>query len=177
MITIIALAAAGAAVGIRYGFRSEKTGYTKKVIYSFDFSTSFISTELGPGDTVTIRPYVKSESSVPICVFIKVEMPYIAGAPLYTMNVSSEWMEVENSSGTIVYAYGNSEMTPLEPGDSTTYLANAMRMRSISIADYAGLNDINATFTAYTMEFVQETTPTDPSEAWTMMKEVVENQQ
>ena len=156
---------------------SEKTGYTKKVIYSFDFSTSFISAELSSGDTVTIRPYVTSESSVPICVFIKVKMPFISGAPLYTMNVSSDWREVENSSGTIVYAYADSEITPLDPGDSTTYLANAMRMRSVPIAEYAGLDDINATFTAYTMEIVNDKTPTDPSEAWTMMKELVENQQ
>lgn len=174
IMVLLAAAAVGAVAGIRYSFRAEKTNYTKKVIFSFDFSTSFISAELGPGDTVTIRPYVISESSVPVYVFIKVDMPYVSGGPLYDINVSNDWKAVEENAGTLVYAYAESEMTVLDPGEYTTYLASTMTMKSLSVADFAGIDDINATFTAYTME-VTDDIPTDPAQAWNTLKELIES--
>ena len=40
-------------------------------------------------------------------------------------------------------------MTVLTPGESTTALTEQMTMRSITNAEYAGIDDINITLTGY----------------------------
>ena len=46
-----------------------------------------------------------------------------------------------------VYAYGSEEMTTLAPGEGTTALTEQMTMKSITNAEYAGIDDINITIT------------------------------
>ena len=42
----------------------------------------------------------------------------------------------------MIYAYANSEMTALQPGDSTSVLAEQMTMAEISHTEYADIDDI-----------------------------------
>lgn len=171
-VSLIPVVLLGAVIAARFSSKSLSTDYTKKVIFDFDFTSSFISAELGPGDIVTIRPYVTSESSVPICVFIKVDMPYVDGGPLYDMNISSDWSLVEQSAGYLAYAYvDGGEIYNLSPEESTNPLATTMKMKSISVSEFALIESINCTFTAYTME-ITENTPSNPSDAWLFLKEI-----
>ena len=73
-------------------------------------------------------------------------------------------------SGKVVYAYGDTEMTVLCPGESTSALTNQMTMRSISIAEYAAIDDINVTITGYAIGI--EGVSTNPTDAWNECKAI-----
>ena len=59
-------------------------------------------------------------------------------------------------------------MTVLSPGNCTTALTEQMTMRSITNAEYAGIDDINITLTGYAIGV--EDVPTVPVEAWDYCK-------
>lgn len=67
-----------------------------------------------------------------------------------------------------MYAYGSEEMTTLAPGESTTALTEQMTMKSITNAEYAGIDDINITITGYAIG--TEDVATNPKDAWTYCK-------
>ena len=46
-----------------------------------------------------------------------------------------------------------------------------MQMKSISVSEFALIDSINCTFTAYTME-ITGNTPSNPSDAWLFLKEL-----
>ena len=76
--------------------------------------------------------------------------------------------------GTVVYAYGNiNEMTTLAPGDSTTALTSQMTMKTISNAEYAGIDDINITITGYAIG--TEDVSMIPTETWNVCKAIQES--
>ena len=95
-------------------------------------------------------------------------MPNFDNEWLYTYDVASEWIEVENTVNKLVYAYGTSDMQVLEPGDNTTALTEQMTMRSVSNAEYASIDDINVTFTGYAIG--TEEVSTNPIDAWNECK-------
>ena len=96
-------------------------------------------------------------------------MPTADGA-LYSFDADDEWCFLSEDGGTIVYAYGSAEMTALSPGESTSALTNQMTMKSISNAEYAGIDDINIIITGYAMG--TEDMSTIPAEAWCQCKEI-----
>ena len=89
---------------------------------------------------------------------------------LYSFDADDEWCFLGEDEGTAVNAYGNAEMTVLYPGDRTSALTNQMTMKSISNAEYAGIDDINFTITGYAMG--TEYMSTIPDEAWSQCKEI-----
>ena len=92
-------------------------------------------------------------------------MPTVdSGEKLYALDVDSSWVVVEDG----VYAYGSEEMTTLAPGESTTALTEQMTMKSITNAEYAGIDDINITITGYAIG--TEGVSTNPEDAWTYCK-------
>lgn len=93
-----------------------------------------------------------------------------ADGALYSFDADDEWCFLSEDGGTVVYAYGSAEMTVLYPGDSTSALTNQMTMKSISNAEYAGIDDINITITGYAMG--TEDMSTIPAEAWNECKEI-----
>ena len=109
-------------------------------------------------------------------MFNRVDMPFVDGSPLYTFEVDSGWTPVESDGGVVVYAYtdGSECMTVLTPGESTTALTEQMTMRSITNAEYAGIDDINITLTGYAIGV--ENVPTVPEEAWVYCKSIEESQ-
>ena len=109
-------------------------------------------------------------------VFIEIEMPLVWTTPLYSFTPSDEWCVVESDGGGVVYAYtaGSELMTALTPGESTTALTEQMTMRSITNAEYAGIDDINITFTGYAIGV--EDVPTVPEEAREHCKWIEESQ-
>lgn len=84
--------------------------------------------------------------------------------------MDDEWTLIESSNDTIVYAYGDTEMTVLRPGDSTIALTNQMIMQSISNAKYAAIDDINITITGYAMGI--ENMSANPVDAWNECKSI-----
>ena len=70
----------------------------------------------------------------------------------------------------MIYAYAGSEMTVLQPEDSTSVLAERMKMDEISNAEYAGADDINITITGYAMG--TEDMSTNPTDAWNECKAI-----
>lgn len=167
IVLLVSITVLGAIVDY-FGFKSERTSFSKKVIFEFDFSASFNSATIGPGESVYISPYVTSYATEPMYVFIRVEMPFISGSPLYSLNIDGDWSLIEQNEGIFVYAYANPNMIIVSPGDSTTFLANKMTMEPISVVDYAGIDDINVTFTAYTIAC--NNIGDNPNEAWEIMK-------
>ena len=63
-----------------------------------------------------------------------------------------------------MHAYGSEDMTTLAPGESTTALTEQMTMKSITNAEYAGIDDINITITGYAIG--TEGVETNPQDAW-----------
>ena len=148
-----------------FGTKSATVHVTKKSYFQFDLVVSLDNIELGPGESVSIKPKVVSDSTEDMYVFIKVEMPTVdSGEKLYEFGLNSSWVEVEDG----VYAYGSEEMTTLAPGESTTAMTEQMTMKSITNAEYAGIDDINITITGYAIG--TEGVETNPQEAWTYCK-------
>lgn len=126
------------------------------------------STEVGPGDSFDVRPIVYSDATEEMYVFIQVDMPTTTDGVLYSFEVDSEWVPVSDNNGTIVYAYAGSDMTALQPGDSTSALTEQMTMEEISNAEYAAVDDINITITGYAIG--TEDMSANPIEAWEQCK-------
>ena len=183
------VAKAGMAVGIFLGVaivayaitnlfvsKSVTTSFTKKQIFQFDFNTGLNGGEIGPGDSFSVNPVIYNDATEDMFVFIRVDMPFVDGSPLYTFEVDRDWTQVESDGGVVVYAYtaGSEGMTALTPGESTTALTEQMTMRSITNAEYAGIDDINITLTGYAIGV--ENVPTVPEEAWVYCKSIEESQ-
>lgn len=148
--------------------RSQTSDLSKKVIFKFDLDTGMSSGEVGPGDSFCVNPVVTNSATEEMYVFVKLQMPEWDGSLLYTYPVDDEWTLVDRFDGTVVYGYGNSEMTVLNPGEATSALTNQVTMRSISNAEYAEIDDINMTITGYAIG--TEDVSVIPSEAWNQCK-------
>ena len=149
---------------------SETSKLNKKTVFQFNLTTDMSATEVGPGDSFSVSPVIFNEATEEMYVFIKIDMPEIEDGTLYSFDVDDEWTLIENGNETVVYAYGDTEMTVLSPGESTSALTNQMTMKSISNAEYAGIDDINITITGYAMG--TEDMSTIPAEAWCQCKEI-----
>ena len=156
--------------------KSVTTSFTKKQIFRFDFNTGLNGGEVGLGDSFSVDSFIYNDATEDMFVFIRVDMSFVDGLPLYTFEVDSGWTQVESDGGMVVYAYtdGSECMTVLTPGESTTALTEQLTMRSITIAEYAGIDDINITFTGYAIGV--EDVPTVPEEAWEHCKWIEESQ-
>ena len=150
--------------------QSKTTDLSKKVIFQFDLDVGMSTGEVGPGDSILVNPIVTNSATEEMYVFMKIQMPEWDGSPLYTFHADDQWILIESANGTVVYAYGNSEMTTLNPGESTSALTNQMVMRSISNAEYAAIDDINITVTCYAIG--TEDVATNPADAWNECKAI-----
>ena len=148
--------------------KSERSKLSKKTVFQFDLSTDMSATEVGPGDSFDVKPIVYNDATEEMYVFIQVDMPTIANGALYSFEVDNEWTLVESGNDTVVYAYGNTDMTILSPGESTCALTNQMTMSSISNAEYAAVDDINITITGYAIGI--EDVSMNPTDAWNECK-------
>lgn len=149
---------------------SETSNFSKKTVFQFDLTTDMTAAEVGPGDSFDVKPVVYSDATEDMYVFIQVDMPTTADGALYSFEVDDEWTLVESGNGTVVYAYGDTEMTVVCPGDSTSALTEQMTMRSISNAEYAGIDNINITITGYAIGV--EGVSTNPADAWGECKSI-----
>lgn len=147
---------------------SETSKLSKKTVFQFDLSTDMTATEVGPGDSFDVKPVIYSDATEEMYVFIEVDMPITADGMLYLFDADNEWIPVSDNDGTIIYAYAGSEMTALQPGDSTSALTEQMTMAEISNAEYATIDDINITITGYALG--TEDVSANPTEAWEQCK-------
>ena len=159
--------------------KSVTTSFTKKQIFQFDFNTGLNGGAIGPGDSFSVDPFIYNDATEDMYVFIEIEMPLVwttRTTPLYSFTHSEDWCVVESDGGVVVYAYtaGSELMTVLTPGESTVALTEQMTMRSITNAEYAGIDDINITLTGYAIGV--EDVSDNPTEAWFVCKEIGENQ-
>ena len=159
-----------------FSMKSYTSSFTPKQIFQFDFNTGLNGGEIGPGDSFSVSPVIYIDATDDMFVFIEIEMPLVGSTPLYSFTPSDEWCVVESDGGVGVYAYtaGSEGMTVLTPGESTTALTEQMTMRSITNAEYAGIDDINITLTGYAIGV--EDVSDNPTEAWFVCKEIGENQ-
>ena len=148
--------------------KSEKSNFTKKQIFQFDLNTGLNSGEVGPGDSFPANPVIYNDATEDMFVFIRVDMPFVDGSPLYMFEVDRCWTQVESGGGTVVYAYGLDEMDALTPGESTSALTNEMTMRSITNAEYADIDDINITIIGYAVG--TDGVSATPAESWHQCK-------
>ena len=150
--------------------KSETSKLSKKMVVQFDLTTGLNGGEIGPGDSFSVSPVIYNDATEDMFVFIEIEMPLVGTTPLYSFTPSDEWCVVESDGGVVVYAYtaGSEGMTVLNPGESTTALTEQMTMRSITNAEYAGIDDINITLTGYAIGV--EDVPSVPEEAWDYCK-------
>lgn len=72
-----------------------------------------VATEVGPGDSFDVKPVIYNDATEEMYVFIQVDMPVTADGALYSVAVGDDWRVVSEDDGTVVYAYGNSEMIAL----------------------------------------------------------------
>lgn len=149
---------------------SETSNLSKKTVFQFDLTTDMAETEVGPEDSFSVRPVIFNDATEEMYVFIHVDMPTTVDGELYSFDVDDGWTLVESGNGTVVYAYGNNEMTLLCPGDSTSALTSQMTMKSISKAEYAAVDDINITITGYAIGI--EDVSVNPVDAWNECKAI-----
>ena len=148
--------------------KSQTSDFSKKQIFQFDLDTGLSSGEVGPGDSFSVSPVIFNDATEEMYVFIQVDMPETANGMLYSFEADADWCFISEDGGTVVYAYGNSEMTALQPGESTSALTEQMTMDEVSNAEYAAIDDINITITGYAMGI--EDMSTDPVDAWNECK-------
>ena len=147
-----------------------RSDFTKKQIFEFELNAEMASQELGPGDSFAVSPVIDNTATEEMYVFIQVDMPTTVDGALFLFDTDNDWCVVCEDSGKVVYAYGDTEMTVLCPGESTSALTNQMTMRSISIAEYAAIDDINVTITGYAIGI--EGVSTNPTDAWNECKAI-----
>ena len=147
---------------------TQTSSFTKKEYFEMSGSEIFAaSSEVGPGETVSINPMITSESSVDMYVFIKVEMPRYSSGGLYDLTVNDGWSMAE--SGVVdnkwieVYRYD----TELKPDQSTTVLANKMTMKNMTLAEFAENEEIDVSMTGYAC---RTTDVAGIDEAWDYIK-------
>ena len=54
---------------------------------------------------LTLYPVIYNDATEDMFVFIRVDMPFVDGSPLYTFEVDRDWTQVESDEGVVVYAY------------------------------------------------------------------------
>lgn len=169
---LLATAIVAYAITTLFFTKSQTSEFSKKQIFQFDLHTGLSSGEVGPGDSFSVSPVIYNDATEDMFVFIRVDMPVVDGSPLYTFKVDRDWTQVESDEGVVVYAYtaGSDVMTVLTPGESTFALTEQMTMRSITNAEYAGIDDINIILTGYAIGV--EAVPTVPEEAWVLCKQI-----
>lgn len=150
--------------------KSQTSEFSKKQIFQFDLDTGLSSGEVGPGDSFSVSPVIFNDATEEMYVFIQVDMPETDNGMLYSFDADSDWCFLSEDGGTVVYAYGNSEMTALQPGESTSALTSRMTMSEVSNAEYAAIDDINITITGYAMG--TEDMSTNPIESWNQCMEI-----
>jgi len=129
---------------------TQTSSFTKKEYFEMSGSEIFsASSEVGPGEKVSINPMITSMSSVDMYVFIRVEMPGYNGGGLYDLTVNDGWSLVENEvvddKWVEVYRY-DSELTP---DQSTTVLANKLTMVNMTLAEFAEIEEIDVSMTGF----------------------------
>ncbi len=150
--------------------KSQTSDFSKKQIFQFDLDTGLSSGEIAPGDSFSVSPVIFNDSTEEMYVFIQVDMPETGNGMLYSFDTDDDWCFLSEDGGTVVYAYGNSEMTALQPGESTSALTEQMKMNEVSNAEYAALDDINITITGYAIG--TENMSTNPIESWNQCMEI-----
>lgn len=150
-------------------FRGEtqSSDYSKKTYFQFAGDGFFTaSSEVGPGESMSINLVITSEATVDMYVFIRVEMPLYNGSGLYDIDLNSGWSLVESGSSgdkyIAVYRYDD----VVTPGSSTTALGSSLTMVDMSLTDYADLIDINVAMTGYACGAEDESLDT----AWESIK-------
>lgn len=149
---------------------SQTSNLSKKTVFQFDLTTEMEAAEVGPGDSFTVKPVVYNDATEEMYVFVQVDIPEASEGALYSYEIDDGWIPVYDHQGTKVYAYAGSEMSALQPGEETSALTDWMKMNEIGYADYAAIDDINITITAYAMGI--EDMSTNPEEAWSQCKEI-----
>ena len=114
--------------------KSVTSQLSKKMVFQFDLETDMTATEVGPGECFDVKPVVTSDATEEMYVFIQVDMPETGNGMLYSFDADDDWCFLSEDGGTVVYAYGNSEMTALQPGESTSALTEQMKMNEVSNA-------------------------------------------
>lgn len=96
--------------------QTRTTELSKKVIFQFDLNIGMCSGEVGPEDSFSVSPVVFNDATEEMYVFVKIQISELEDSHLYTFQVNEEWILVESSNEMVVYAYGNTDMTILNPG-------------------------------------------------------------
>lgn len=130
--------------------KTQTSSFTKKEYFEMSGSEIFAaSSEVGPGEKVSINPMITSMSSVDMYAFIRVEMPRYSSGGLYDLTVNDGWSLVERgeSNGTWVEVYRYD--SELKPDQSTTVLANKLTMVNITMAEFAEIEEIDVSMTGF----------------------------
>jgi len=129
---------------------TQTSDYSKKTYFEFDGDGFFTASgEVGPGESMGINPVISSNATVDMFVFIRVEMPGYNGAGLYEIDVNSGWECIESGANGDAWFSVCRYNDVVAPGASTTALGSSLTMVDMSLADYAGIGDINVTMTGY----------------------------
>ena len=131
-----------------------------------------------PGDIAKVDTVFKSDSSIPMYVFIRILMPLVNGSPLYVPIDSNgqegfntkKWEAVEGEIGirNDRYSYVYALSSPLAPLDTTLALMEQVKMVEMDKADYGKLGDINIKIRAYGAGVEDNTSLED---AWSGIKQ------
>ena len=130
---------------------TQTSDFKPKVYFEFETNDFFTADgEIGPGESKSINPIVTSNSSIPSYVVFRVVMPLTSSSEgLYNIESGSAWSLVESGvvDGQWVEVYLYSEA--LAPEASTSPLGPTVTMKEIGMSEYASLEDLNISMSAY----------------------------
>jgi len=148
--------------------QSVTSDLTKKMVFEFELDSKIHAAEIGPGDALYVEPIIKNTATEAMYVFIEIDTPEYDGQSLYELESNELWSLVESSSESMVYAYGDGNLTKLMPGESTDSLTSQICMRDVTNAQFSEIDDINITITGYGIDTTGENT--DMASVWNECK-------
>ena len=131
--------------------------------HSFSVNTTCRPTESFPVDLT-----LKSDSSIPMYVWLRIEMPIFAGEGIYTFENNADWtLQEKGLTADNKYSYVYRYIEPLEAEETTSPLTDKFTMRDMSKKEYGTYSNL-----AFTVQpFCSGTDGnTDPDAGWQAVK-------
>lgn len=124
-----------------------------------------------PGSTVSLSPVLTNNGDINATAIMRVTLPVVNGSSAYDYEINSSWtlVDADPDFGVYVYGYGsNSDMTVLNPGDSTDALTSAFTMKSsITEAEFNAMGSVDISVDGF---LVDSEEGSDPVSAWGMVQ-------
>ena len=169
LLMMIAVATLSSAL-TTYFYADEKRIITvgKSEFYAVKSHSFSVANTCRPNESFPVDLAITSDASIPMYVWMLIEMPTFSGKGIYTFEPDSSWVLQEEGLTAenkyfCAYRYGE----PLEAEEMTTSLTEQFTMRDMSKKEYGGYPNVSFAIRAFSSGTDGET---DSDTAWQNIK-------